>query len=69
MQASCEKNKPLRMEVHNDIVQTLTTQLQRLCKRITVHNELPVGDFVHCEDQTLARYQPDAIVEFEKDHQ
>eukprot|EP00961_Rhodomonas_salina_P299853 3939271-Rhodomonas_salina.3 len=57
------------MEVHNYIVQTLTAQLQQLCKRVTVHNETPVGDFVHCYDLTLVRYQLEAIVEFEKDHQ
>eukprot|EP00961_Rhodomonas_salina_P110679 1489204-Rhodomonas_salina.1 len=57
------------MVAHNAIVRALTDQLGERCRRIKVHLESPVGAHGPCPDPRLASYQPDAIVEFEKDLQ
>eukprot|EP00961_Rhodomonas_salina_P103185 1387701-Rhodomonas_salina.1 len=68
-QSSCEENKQASMAAHNAIVPVLTDQLGERCQRVKVHLESSVWAHGPCLDPQLAAYQPDAIVEFEKDLQ
>eukprot|EP00961_Rhodomonas_salina_P023030 308634-Rhodomonas_salina.1 len=70
MQAQCPELDGIRQVAHNDIMDALTAELGELCKRgqITVHTRPRVDSMGPYDDERLASYEPDAIIEWKDKH-